>query len=65
MPRESDSITSFIRGDLTAYLMDAYVMTQELQRQKKGQAQLITDEHCSEPSDEEDTLLFANEPNHE
>jgi len=28
--------------------VDAHVVTQELQRHKKGRAQVITDEHCSE-----------------
>jgi len=65
VPCESDSITSLVRGDLNADLVNAHVVTQELQRHKKGKAQVVTDEHCSESSDEEDVLLFAYEPNHE
>ena len=43
VPRESDSITSLVRGNLNADLVDAHVVTQELQGHKKGKAQVITD----------------------
>jgi len=66
VPRECDSITSLVRGDLNPDLVDAYVVTQELERhKKKGKAQVLTHEHGFESSDEEDVLLFADEPIHE
>jgi len=54
-----------VRGDLNADLVDAHVVTQELQCHKNGKAQVISGKHCSESSDGEDMLLFADEPNHE
>jgi len=66
VPCECDIITSLVKGDLNPNLVDAYVVTQELQcHKKKGKAQVLTDEHGFESSDEEDLLLFANEPIHE
>jgi len=65
VPCESDSITSLVRGDLNADLVDAHVVTQELQRHRKGKTQVVNDKQGSESSDEEDVNLFGDEPNHE
>jgi len=44
----------------------ADVVTQEVKcYKKKGKAQVLDDKHGSKSSDEEDMLLFTDEPNHE
>ena len=58
----NDGTTSLVRVDVNQDVVDAAIVTQELQHhKKKGKMQALDDMSESELSDEEDMLLFADE----
>ena len=66
IPLANDGTTSLVWNDLNPDVVDATIVTQELQRHnKKGKMAVVDVGSESESSDEDDMLLFADELDNE